>query len=64
MPYMELTTDTVAHYIKETDELKHRFSNYDELCVTEIGDSNLNYVYLIREPGHPQADLIIKQAVS
>ena len=63
MSYQELSTDTVCRYIGETAALSSRYLNIENLTVTEIGDGNLNFVYLIREKDRPEADLIIKQAV-
>jgi len=63
MTYKKLSIHNIIHYVQETSELKDRFLNYSHIEVKEIGDGNLNYVYLIRENGRPEADLIIKQAV-
>ena len=62
MEYKELSVDSVISYLESVDEVISYFGG-DKLQVKEIGDGNLNYVYLINSIKNPTKALIVKQAV-
>lgn len=62
MEYKELDVDSIISYIQNIDEVMHFFANAS-LQAKEIGDGNLNYVYLISSCEDPTKALIVKQAV-
>jgi 5-methylthioribose kinase len=62
MDYKELNIKTIIPYLENIDEVKNYFGG-DELQVKEIGDGNLNFVYLVSSSASPNKALIVKQAV-
>ncbi len=62
--YKELNNSLVKSYIDETPQIRSLLLNEDEsinnIEVREIGDGNLNFVYVIKSP---KKSLILKQAV-
>ncbi len=62
--YKELNNDLIKEYIDETPQVRSLLLDEDEsidrLEVSEIGDGNLNFVYIIKSP---RKSLILKQAV-
>ncbi|RLA68967.1 MAG: S-methyl-5-thioribose kinase [Epsilonproteobacteria bacterium] len=62
MTYTKLDADSIISYILSIDTLHHFFGT-DTLEASEIGDGNLNYVYIVRAADHPEKALILKQAV-
>ena len=62
--YKVLDNDLIRKYINETEELKSLFLNkdesVDELDISEIGDGNLNFVYIVKSS---KKSIILKQAV-
>lgn len=63
MEYRQLTEATVADYLARVPELRTRFSSFDDLDVREVGDGNLNYVYLVTSRSRPEETVAVKQAV-
>jgi len=63
MSYQQLTLDTLVDYIAELEPLKKIFSSFENLSAQEIGDGNLNFVYVISNRDLPQETVILKQAV-
>lgn len=59
MEYYVLNNEKVRDYIKNTPELKAILGD-EALSVEEVGDGNLNYVYIIKSSKNK---LILKQAV-
>ncbi len=59
MEYRVLTPDTVVDYVRSIDALNDHLGP-GELEVAEIGDGNLNYVYIIKSG---DKSVILKQAV-
>ena len=43
--------------------MKKMFSSFNELDIREIGDGNLNYVYLVQNKEKPNESVALKQAV-
>lgn len=62
MAYEILTSQNIASYILKIDSLKSFFGTTD-LSVDEIGDGNLNYVYILKSKQDSSKALIVKQAV-
>ena len=62
MEYKELDAQSAIGYLKNLDVVKEYFKD-DELEVKEIGDGNLNFVYLISSKTDSKKALILKQAV-
>lgn len=63
MKYKELNVDTVLDFISELPSIKEYFGDDAKLSVSEIGDGNLNYVYIVRDNDDANKALIVKQAV-
>ena len=63
MSYRQLNEQTVADYIRSLPEMKDVFSDMSNFDVREIGDGNLNYVYIITNAGNPDETAVLKQAV-
>ena len=63
MAYMQLTIDKVGEYIKSIDEMKKVFTSFNNLDIEEIGDGNLNYVYMVTNKDKKEETVILKQAV-
>lgn len=62
MDYKILNITNIISYIKNIKIIKDYFAE-DSLHVNEIGDGNLNFVYIIKSEQNPQKALILKQAV-
>jgi len=62
MEYRELDVNSVISYLKSVDEVMNYFGS-DDLKAQEIGDGNLNYVYLVSSIQDFKKALIVKQAV-
>ena len=63
MAYKQLTEGIVVDYLKTLDSMKKIFSSFDDLDVKEVGDGNLNYVYIIANKKNPEETVVLKQAV-
>ena len=62
MAYTILDKESVCGYLSQIAEVAAYFGG-DEIEATEIGDGNLNFVYLIRSVSDPAKAVIAKQAV-
>jgi len=60
--YKVLDENSVIDYILSIDTAKEYFGD-DELSAKEIGDGNLNYVYIVSSNDNEDKTLILKQAV-
>lgn len=63
MGYTQLTEKTVIDYLRRVPEMKSVFSDMSDLNVREIGDGNLNYVYIITSDKNADETVVLKQAV-
>ncbi|MCW5695670.1 MAG: S-methyl-5-thioribose kinase [Bauldia sp.] len=63
MEYRQLTESTVAEYLAGVPELRGRLSSFTDLDVREVGDGNLNYVFIVTNRAAPDETLVVKQAV-
>lgn len=62
MSYYILDKTNILQYLENIEKVKNYFGN-DELTVDEIGDGNLNFVYIIKSKQDEKKALILKQAV-
>ncbi len=62
MAYKALDIDTVCAYLSEIEEIRDHFGG-EAIEASEIGDGNLNFVYLVRAVSDPDKAVIAKQAV-
>lgn len=62
MEYKILDKDNIQEYLYSIDSIKDYF-NSAKLSVDEIGDGNLNYVFIVKSVRDDKKALILKQAV-
>lgn len=62
MQYRQLDKTSVIDYLKNIKGIMEFFKTED-IEAQEIGDGNLNYVYIVRSVDEPSKALIVKQAV-
>ncbi len=62
MEYKILNKENIVEYINLIENVRDFFSG-DDLYIDEIGDGNLNYVFIIKSIKDPKKALILKQAV-
>ena len=63
MPYHPLDENTVVDYILQRPDMAQFFSPDADFVVTEVGDGNLNLVFIIENRNNPDETLILKQAL-
>lgn len=63
MAYQPLNEKTLVEYLKRRPVMKERFSPDAELSVTEVGDGNLNLVFIVENRRRPGEALVAKQAL-
>lgn len=63
MSYWELDEAGVADYVRKRPALRAIFTEGDALTVEEVGDGNLNMVFIVRNSGKPEENAILKQAL-
>ena len=62
MNYIILNSQNITSYLQDIKSIKDYFGE-DSLHVSEIGDGNLNFVFIIKSEKSPKKALILKQAV-
>ena len=62
MQYKQLDKVGIVDYLKNIKEVMDFFTSED-IEADEIGDGNLNFVYLVKSIENPSKALIVKQAV-
>ena len=62
MEYKKLDTSSVIEYLLDVKDVVDFFDK-DEIYAEEIGDGNLNFVYIVKSKKEPTKALIVKQAV-
>ena len=62
MSYHTLAAEDIEEYVLGIDELKQYFGE-TQLVVSEIGDGNLNFVFLVKSVSDPDKSVVLKQAV-
>jgi 5-methylthioribose kinase len=63
MAYRQLAEDRVGQYLAGLPETRSIFSSFDSLDVREVGDGNLNFVYIVTNRERPSETVAVKQAV-
>jgi 5-methylthioribose kinase len=63
MSYHPLDENTVVDYILKRPDMSEFFSSDADFLVTEVGDGNLNLVFIIENRNNPDETLILKQAL-
>lgn len=63
MDYYQLDTNTVADYVRDLPEMQDIFSDFSNLAIDEVGDGNLNFVFIVSNKAKPEETVILKQAV-
>ncbi|MEH6403571.1 MAG: S-methyl-5-thioribose kinase [Sneathiella sp.] len=63
MEYRQLNVDLVPDFIRGLAEMQVLFSSFDDLEVVEVGDGNLNFVYIVTNKDARDETVILKQAV-
>jgi 5-methylthioribose kinase len=63
MTYHALDNHTILDYVRSQPELKAFFSDLHNLSAQEVGDGNLNMVFIVRNPPAPAESMVIKQAL-
>ena len=63
MAYHALDVDSVGKYLKGRPALKDILSPSADLIATEVGDGNLNLVFIVRNQNEPQQSVVVKQAL-
>ena len=62
MDYEKLDIKSVVEYLKDVKEVMEYFGS-DDIYAKEIGDGNLNFVYIVKSKADDKKALIVKQAV-
>lgn len=63
MAYQPLNENTVIPFIKQRPAMAKVFSSFDRLSIKEVGDGNLNLVFIVQNEASPQESVILKQAL-
>lgn len=63
MAYYALDKDTVIDYVKTRPALESVFPGGARLSAQEVGDGNLNLVFIIRNEGSAHESAVVKQAL-
>jgi 5-methylthioribose kinase len=63
MTYRPLNENTIVEYLAGRPALRSVFSDFDRMSVSEVGDGNLNLVFIIRNENHPSESVVLKQAL-
>jgi len=63
MAYRALDERSLPEYLRTRPALKEKFPAKADLAVTEVGDGNLNLVFIVKERGDQGQAVIVKQAL-
>lgn len=63
MAYHPLDESTVIPFVKARPAMAKVFSSFDRLVVQEVGDGNLNLVFIVQNEANPEESIILKQAL-
>lgn len=63
MPFYALTENNILDYLRQRPALKDFFPADARLHIREVGDGNLNFVYIIENQDDPSNAMVIKQAL-
>ena len=63
MTYRPLNETTIVDYIVGRPSLAGVFSDFSRLSISEVGDGNLNLVFIIENTANPAESVVLKQAL-
>ncbi len=63
MTYRPLNETTIVEYIAQRPALTKVFSDFTHLSISEVGDGNLNLVFIVRNAANPAESVVLKQAL-
>lgn len=63
MAYRAMDETTLVDYIKGRASMKEKFSPDARFSVEEVGDGNLNLVFIVRNENDPSQKVVLKQAL-
>ena len=63
MAYRPLDETTIVDYIAQRSSLAAVFSSFDDLSISEVGDGNLNLVFIVENRANPAESAVLKQAL-
>ena len=63
MTYRPLNERTIVDYLAQRPEVAKVFSDFGHLSVSEVGDGNLNLVFIVRNEDNPAESVVLKQAL-
>lgn len=63
MAYKALDEKTLVDYIKSRASMQKMFSSDADFSVEEVGDGNLNLVFIVRNENDPSQEVVLKQAL-
>jgi 5-methylthioribose kinase len=63
MAYRPLDETTIVDYIAQRPSLAGVFSGFDDLSISEVGDGNLNLVFIVENRANPAESVVLKQAL-
>ena len=63
MTYRPLDETTIVDYIAGRPSLAGVFSDFGRLSISEVGDGNLNLVFIIENTANPAESVVLKQAL-
>ena len=63
MPFYPLNESNIIDYLQQREALKDFFPPDARLHIREVGDGNLNFVYIIENEDDPDHAMVIKQAL-
>ncbi len=63
MSYLPLNENTISDYIATRPVLERVFARGAKLAAKEVGDGNLNLVFVVTNPAQPEQSAVLKQAL-
>lgn len=63
MTYRPLNETTIVDYIAGRPSLTGVFSDFSRLSISEVGDGNLNLVFIVENTTNPAESVVLKQAL-
>ena len=63
MSYRPLNEKTLLDYVRSRPAMKERLPSRGDLAVTEVGDGNLNLVFIVKDRDEPERAVVVKQAL-
>jgi len=63
MGYKALDEETLVDYLNSRSSMQEMFSRDTHFSVEEVGDGNLNLVFIVRNRSEPSKEVVVKQAL-